>query len=94
MLPDENNLDEDFYAQLQDGSYISCRHWCFLAQIVSVEKFDRLQIVAKDGKGKEVVIGFYTDDEKNIDSTLLQPGNTIAILYAHQHQFLVLRQCG
>jgi hypothetical protein len=86
MLPKEDKLDEEFYAQSKDGSRFPRRHWCFLAQVVSTEKSDLSRIFAMDGKGKDIGIAFSTNDE-SFDSASVQPGNTIAILYAHQHQF-------
>ncbi|KAK1993556.1 hypothetical protein LX36DRAFT_684199 [Colletotrichum falcatum] len=65
-------------------------HWCLLAEIRSVEHFPRVRLVARDCEGRPFVIAFYPDADRagDIDTARLQPGHTIAILYANQHFFL------
>ncbi|KAK1948858.1 hypothetical protein LY78DRAFT_708488 [Colletotrichum sublineola] len=65
-------------------------HWCLLAEICSVERFLRVRLVARDCEGRSFVIAFYPDAARagDIDTARLQPGHTVAILYANQHFFL------
>ncbi|GJC90717.1 hypothetical protein ColLi_13555 [Colletotrichum liriopes] len=65
-------------------------HWCLLAEIHHVEHFPRDSLLARDCEGRPFVIAFYPDANRagDINTSRLQPGHTIAILYANQHFFL------
>jgi hypothetical protein len=88
-LPHDEDLDLNFYSTA-DGSYFSPRrHWCLVGQIVSVETFLRLRLLVRDRDGVQFQIAIHTDDRgSNFLSSLLVPGYTVTILYAHQHRFL------
>jgi hypothetical protein len=59
-----------------------------LAEITEVENFIRPRILARDKIGAEFPIAFYLKDDEVFDPSLYQKRSTIAILYAHQHDFL------
>jgi hypothetical protein len=64
-------------------SYRPRKHWCFLAEIIDVEKFLRLRLIVKDKSGRTVPIAFYTDDRGlELDPSYAQEGFIVAILYA------------
>lgn len=90
-LPDENSIDLDYYTSGDGFRYIPRKHWCFFAEVVEVSHFLRLILLVRDVAGQEVSVHFYTAGrgmEQSISN--VQPGNTIAILYAHQHAFMDL----
>ncbi|KAF7332614.1 hypothetical protein MKEN_00144200 [Mycena kentingensis (nom. inval.)] len=56
------------------------RHWCFFGQIIGVANRILLDVV--DTEGTTVELGlFFTGEDGAFDSSLAQPGNTIAVLY-------------
>lgn len=90
-LPDENNIDLEYYDSGNGFHYTPRKHWCFLAEVVEVSHFLRLVLLVRDVAGQEVSVHFHTSGrgmEQSISH--VQPGNTIAILYAHRHAFLDL----
>jgi hypothetical protein len=90
-LPGENNLDLDYY-ESQDGfQYTPQKHWCFFAEVVEIYRFLRLRLQVRDKVGREVPVSFYTND-RGMEPSIshVRPGNTVAILYPHQHPFLDL----
>lgn len=87
-LPEENSISLDFYTSPDGFNYFPERHWCFLAEVVSVEDFLRLRLIVRDKSGATVPIAFYTDGRGTEFADKVQPGNTVAILYAIQHGFL------
>lgn len=64
------------------------KHWCFLAEIIGIEQLIRVKLIVRDKAGTTVPVDFHTDRGIEFAPTQLQPGYTIAILYAHQHGFL------
>jgi len=82
----------------EDGVYGPLRHWCYLGEITERVVFTRLCLTVKDKKGDKVIVSFYLDSDKpgifnfpvhrNVPEPLTNRGNTIAILYAQQHNFL------
>ncbi|KAI9782000.1 MAG: hypothetical protein M1839_005593 [Geoglossum umbratile] len=90
-LPEENDISLEFYESEDGFSYRPCKHWCFLAEIIDVEKFLRLRLIVKDKTDRTVPIAFHTDDRGlELDPLYVQKGFTVAILYAEQHGFLDL----
>ena len=90
-LPHEDNIDLDYYDSENGFHYTPRKHWCFLAEVVAISHFLRLVLLVRDMAGQEVSVHFYTDGRGMEQSiSRVQPGNTIAILYAHQHAFLDL----
>lgn len=88
-LPDEDDVDLEYYDTVDGFSYSPWRHWCFLAEITDVELFTRVRLTVRDKAGTTVPVAFYTDGRGNeFAPSQLQPGNTVAILYAHCHAFL------
>ena len=88
-LPDENELDLDFY-ESDDGSfYQPSKHWCLFAEIVDTEHFMRMRLIVKDKRGHEIPVVFHTPARGDeLDPRHVQKGFTLAILYAVQHGFL------
>ncbi|KAK0743501.1 hypothetical protein B0T18DRAFT_490216 [Schizothecium vesticola] len=86
-LPHENELDTDFFGTTDGFRYSPRKHWCFLAEIDSIENFIRLRLIVKSG-GARVPIAFYTDDRGAGFASQANRGYTVAVLYAEQHPFL------
>jgi hypothetical protein len=90
-LPGENDISPEFYESKDGFSYRPCKHWCFLAEIIGVERFPRLRLIVKDKTDRTVPIAFYTEDRGlELDPSYVQKGFTVVILYAEQHGFLDL----
>lgn len=90
-LPEENDISLDFYESANGFSYRPRKHWCFLAEIIDIEKFLRLRLIVKDKADRKVPIAFYTGDRGlELNPSYVQEGFTVAILYAEQHGFLDL----
>ncbi|KAL2820984.1 SET domain-containing protein [Aspergillus cavernicola] len=90
-LPDENNIDLDYYDSGDGFRYTPRKHWCFLAEVVEVSYLFRRTLLVRDMAGQEVLVHFYTDGRGMEPSiSCVQPGNTIAILYPDRHAFLDL----
>jgi hypothetical protein len=91
QLPGDNDLDLDFFHSEDGFSYHPRKHWCFLAEIVDTVWIVRLNLHIRDKTGFETRILFHTDDRgKEIDSSMIKNGYTVAVLYAQQHGFLDL----
>lgn len=87
-LPDENDVDPEFYASSDGFTYRPRRHWLFLAEIVDFATLVRLQMDVKDVHGTTVPLFFYTDRRgSELAPSQVQKGYTIAILYAQRHAF-------
>ena len=89
----------DYYHNREDGVFPPTRHWCYLGEITERQHFTRLRLTVKDRKGDNVITAFYLDPSisfgitdvplhPNVPMSLTSEGNTIAILYAQQHDFL------
>lgn len=90
-LPMEHDIDLKFFVSPDGFSYHPRRHWCLLAEIVEVEHIFRVRLLAKDRAGHVIPIAFYTDGSgREVPSSQLRKGYTVAILYAEQHGFLDL----
>ncbi|KAL2138078.1 hypothetical protein VTI28DRAFT_7496 [Corynascus sepedonium] len=88
-LPGENEINLAFFESGDGFSYRPRKHWCFLAEIVDIQQFIRLRLVAKDKTGLEVPVSFYTPGRgSELDPLCLLKGSTLAVLYAEQHGFL------
>lgn len=88
-LPDEHGLDLEFFESEDGYSYHPRKHWCFLAEIVAIDDFLRLKFLVKDKAGERTQVIFYTDSRgRELDTSLLREGFTVAILYPEQHGFL------
>jgi hypothetical protein len=87
-LPGKNVVDPDFYESSDMATSRPRRHWCFLAEIVDVTQFLRLQMEINDVDGRKVPLFFYTDGRGNeLAPKLVKKGYTVAILYARRHEF-------
>ena len=64
------------------------KHWCFLAEVIDVEYILRLRLVVQDKSGTTVPIAFHTEGRGTEFASEVQPGQTVAVLYALQHGFL------
>ncbi|KAL5590192.1 hypothetical protein FOBRF1_013749 [Fusarium oxysporum] len=88
QLPDETDVDDDFFKSRDGVNYRPWRHWCFLAEIVDFATIVRLHMEVKDVAGMIIPLFFYTDRRgSEIDLSQLCKGYTIAVLYAQQHAF-------
>lgn len=88
-LPEENGLDLRFFESEDGYSYHPRKHWCFLAEIVSIEIFMRLRFYIEDKTKRKTSVSFYTDDRgRELKPSVLKEGYTVAILYPEQHGFL------
>ncbi|KAI0115498.1 heterokaryon incompatibility protein-domain-containing protein [Nemania sp. FL0031] len=65
-LPDENDIDLEFYTSSNTGSYRPRRHWCFLGEIVDFATLIRLQMEIKDVDGTTIPLYFYTGGRGNL----------------------------
>ena len=102
--PHENDVPYTYYREREDGVYSPIRHWCFLGEITHRMVFNRLCLTVKDKRGDEVPANFHLNPPEfmrmftpgmsnfpvhpNIPKSLTEEGNTIAILYAQQHNFM------
>jgi hypothetical protein len=88
QLPDETDVDDDFFESRDGVNYRPRRHWCFLAEIVDFAKLARLQMEIKDVTGKTIALFFYTGRRgSEIAPSQICKGYTITVLYAQQHAF-------
>ncbi|EXL42834.1 hypothetical protein FOCG_15277 [Fusarium oxysporum f. sp. radicis-lycopersici 26381] len=88
QLPDETDVDDDFFKSRDGVNYRPWRHWCFLAEIVDFATIVRLHMEVRDVAGMIIPLFFYTDRRgSEIDLSQLCKGYTIAVLYAQQHAF-------
>lgn len=88
-LPEENDIDLEFWVSTDGLSYRPCKHWCFLAEITHVEEFLRLRLIVKDKTGDELPLAFYTDRKGGeLQASSVREGFAVAVLYAQQHVFL------
>jgi hypothetical protein len=88
-LPEENDVSLEFYQSVDGFSYRPRKHWCFLAEIIKVEKFLRLRLIVKDKADNTVPIAFHTDDRGlELGPPYAQEGSTVALVYAEKHGFL------
>ncbi|SCO54450.1 uncharacterized protein FFNC_15518 [Fusarium fujikuroi] len=87
QLPNEAEVDDNFFKTKDGINYQPRRHWCFLAEIIDYVTLVRLQMEVKDVVGTTAPLFFYTDRRGNE----IAPANlckyTIAVLYAQQHAF-------
>ncbi|KAL1849148.1 hypothetical protein Daus18300_013353 [Diaporthe australafricana] len=61
---------------------------CFFAEIQQCDQFLRYRTVVKDRDDKECIVAFYPDSYDGFDFKKLKKGYTLAIMNAHQHDFL------
>jgi hypothetical protein len=87
-LPDENDVDPDFYESSDMVTYRPRRHWCFLGEIVDFTTLHHLEMEIKDVDGGKIPLHFYTDGRgSELAPAQVQRGYTVAILYAKRHVF-------
>ena len=48
-LPDENDLDMDYYSEVNPGRYSPYRHWCFVGEIEEVTTLMRVRVTVSLG---------------------------------------------
>lgn len=84
-LPDDNDVDPDFYESGDEVTYRQGYHWCFLGEIVDFVTLHHLEMEIRDIDGGKVPLHFYT---AGLGSELTpQRGYTVAIRYAKRHVF-------
>ena len=96
--PHENDIPYASYDESEEGVLVPIRHWCFLGEITERVVFTRLCLTVKDRRGDKITVSFYLDSQfggvfdfpvhRNVPKSLTNKGNTIAILYAQQHDFV------
>ncbi|KAF8269767.1 hypothetical protein EI94DRAFT_1785121 [Lactarius quietus] len=102
--PHENDVPYTYYGEREAGVYHPIRHWCFLGEITDRLVFNRLCLRVKDRSGEEVPANFHLTPREgprmftpgmsnfpvhgNIPESLTEKGNTLAILYGQQHNFM------
>ncbi|KAK5989088.1 hypothetical protein PT974_10586 [Cladobotryum mycophilum] len=87
-LPRAGSVDPDYFAT-EGFTYGPRRNWCFLAEIVDVKDIARPRLVVRDKTGRRIPIAFHTDNRGNeLAPSLIQKGNTIAVLYAELYRFI------
>lgn len=88
-LPNENDVDLEFYTSSDGSTYQPRRHWLFLAEIVDFATLLRLQMDVEDVHGTKIPVFFYTEERgSELAPSQVQKGFTIAILYPQRHRFL------
>lgn len=89
-LPGDSYIDLAFYDTADGFSFMPRKHWCFLAEITDVEQLIRVKLTVRDKAGATLPVAFYPDGRGTVFAPWqqLRPGYTVAILYAHQHDFL------
>ena len=88
-LPDENDVDPEFYGRSNIGTYRPRRHWCFFGEIVDFASLLRLQMETKDVDGTRIPLYFYTEGRgSELVPGQVQKEYTVAILYAERHAFM------
>ncbi|KAF2491422.1 SET domain-containing protein [Lophium mytilinum] len=88
-LPDEQDLDTDYFECRDMANRRPVRHWCFLAEIQDFNSFIRLQMTVKDVDGATLPLFFHTNRRGDeLPQSQIQKGYTVAILYAVRHAFM------
>ncbi|ORY09142.1 hypothetical protein BCR34DRAFT_589506 [Clohesyomyces aquaticus] len=88
-LPDERDVESDYFELHDMAIRRPVRHWCFLAEIQDFNYFVRLQMTVKDVDGAIVPLFFHTNQRGNeLAQSQVQKGYTVAILYAVRHAFM------
>ena len=93
-LPEDNDLNWDYYGDGITGVFQPLRHWCFLGEITNDDtaqySFLRNRVWVRDVKEHDnIPVAFYPEDGA-FDFTGLKTGNTLCIRYAESHRFLDL----
>lgn len=88
-LPDEYDLQSEYFEGRDMANRKPSRHWCFLAEIQDVTAFVRLQMTVKDVDGAVLPLFFHTKRRGGeLVQSQIQKGYTVAILYAVRHAFM------
>ena len=88
-LPGEKDIDLEYWEYSQGIVNQPRKHWCLLAEVVSVVHFHRLRLVVKDKSGNTLPIVFHTDRHpRHLTLPSVQEGHTVAVLYAERHGLL------
>ena len=87
-LPDENDVDPDFYERSDIVTYRPRRHWCLLGEIMDFSTLHHLEMETMDVDGRKFPLHFYTDGlGSELAPAQVRSGYTVAILYAKRHVF-------
>ena len=88
-LPNEDDVDLRYYRDMGGYGYEPKRHWCFLGEIVEVAPLGRVSLEVKDRLGNNILVSCYTESKGfELDPHMVKEGHTVAILYAHEHEFM------
>jgi hypothetical protein len=87
-LPDENDVDPDFYENSDMVTYRQGYYWCFLGEIVDFATLHHLELELKDVDERKMPLHFYTDCRgSELAPAQIQKGYTVAVLCAKRHVF-------
>ncbi|PMD33565.1 SET domain-containing protein [Hyaloscypha variabilis F] len=88
-LPNENDVDPDFYESSDTGTSRPRRYWCFLGEIMDFATLHHLEMEIKDVNGGTIPLHFYTGGRgSELAPAQVQRGYTVAISYANCHVFV------
>ncbi|KAI9844883.1 MAG: hypothetical protein M1837_005169 [Sclerophora amabilis] len=87
-IPDDNEIDLDYYSEINDFHFTPSRHWCLLAEITHVGYDFRLRLAVRDRSDTEFGIHFHLDNDTGLDLSRFKRGHTVAILDPLRHGFL------
>ena len=87
--PYESSLNLDYFERLENNLYTPRRHWCLFAELEGSLHFLRRRLTVRDRDGTQFQIVIHTEDGELPDkeARLLCIGNTVAVMYAVQHEF-------
>jgi hypothetical protein len=77
----------DYWQWISEDVTALLYHWCFLAEIDSVETSSQRQFWVRDADGSIVPVSIQADDKAGDLLSILKKGAIVAILYAKQHVF-------
>ena len=90
-LPEENDINEDYYHLNKYGIYEPKCHWCFLGEISNNDTsqcaFLRNTTKVRDIDGKIIPVAFY-HSEGTMEFNEFSIGSTLCLRYASSHHFL------
>ncbi|KAF8804031.1 hypothetical protein BYT27DRAFT_7143713 [Phlegmacium glaucopus] len=90
-LPEDDDLDLDYYDEERSGVFGPIKHWCLLAEIVEPIPYLRPMFTVKDKTGKQFLVAMYLDNDVTLPDIWQKygkPGNVMLIMYASRHIFV------
>ncbi len=89
-LPAEYEIDRRYYADDGIGNFKAFRNWYFLGEITFAEFMIRPVFHVRDRDGEERLLALYLDEDvaSTLDRSRFKIGRTVAVLHAHNRQFM------